>query len=410
MESATALRDEGAALFNAGNYQAALPKFEGSLKVLASLPTDEASNALRLSCYLNTASCCVKLGRFEDAVTASSSALDINKKSHKAYFRRGQARRALKQYSKARIDFVMAMELSDDPAIKEELDAMRAEQEQQSAEAPKAPSQSRVPAASTTPNAAPPAATSLSAEQQQLLVKAETGSKEMQFEVGENFDNGRNGFPKDPAKAYQWYSKAAALGHPTATRFCAWSLKTGTGTKQNVPAAVDLYKKCALEYSDGKAAACLGFCYDKGDGIAEDATQAVRWYKIAAEQNDPVAQVNLALCLEKGRGTPKDQVEALQWFKKAASLGNLNAYINVGLYHEKGEGGLPKNMPEAFSWYLKAAESGDPTGMAITGWCYERGEGTTVNSEAALHWYTSGAMRGNEHAKQGLTRMMKGGR
>jgi hypothetical protein len=62
-----------------------------------------AKDQLSLSCHLNMASCCVKLGRWDGAVEHSTAALGISPdhaKQAKALFRRGQARRQLKAFDR----------------------------------------------------------------------------------------------------------------------------------------------------------------------------------------------------------------------------------------------------------------------------------------------------------------------
>lgn len=239
--------------------------------------------------------------------------------------------------------------------------------------------------------------------------RADAGDVQAMFQVGEAYDNGTEGCKKDVAEAYKWYSKAASTGagHPVATRFAAWALCTGTGVAADIDASIKLYKKAATEHKDIKSMSCLGFFYEKGQGVTADPKQAFTWYEMAANGGDSVAQVNLALCYEKGNGVEKDGAKAFYWFNKASEGGNVNAYINVGVYYEKGEGGVTKDMKTALSWYLKAAELGDATAMTIVACCYENGEGTAVDNEKAAHYYTEGAMKGNSHAKEGLRRMMK---
>ena len=437
------IREAAVEKFVEGNYSAALPMFQEALAEAKNLSGEEGSK-LQLSCHLNIASCCVKESKFDQAVEAATEALAIDKKSHKALFRRGQARRQLKQFSKARIDLVMAMELTDDKGIKAELDALRAEQSAAGGGSstgapppglygagPAAGGQRKVRAppsgadtdaqleemmAAMRGGGAPPAAAGAAlvpkkftpdTTMQALIDKADSGDKDAQFKLGECFDDGKLGFPKCPVQSFERYLQASKQGHGTATRFAAWALKTGTGVKADMKKAIELYSEAAETHKDTKAMACLGFCFDKGDGVGEDLPAAVKWYTMAAEQGDNVAQVNLALCFEKGRGTEKDMAKALDWHRKAAEQGNMNAVINVGLYYEKGDGGVAKDMPTAFSWYLKAANAGDATGQAVTGWCYEKGEGVAVDTELALDWYVKGAQQKNQHAQQGLQRLMK---
>ena len=51
-------------------------------------------------------------------------------------------------------------------------------------------------------------------------------------------------------------------------------------------------KKCA-EAGDAHAQLQLGICYFNGDGVREDKTEAVIWFRKAAEQGLAKAQYNL---------------------------------------------------------------------------------------------------------------------
>ena len=93
---------------------------------------------------------------------------------------------------------------------------------------------------------------------------------------------------KDPAKAAEWYQKAAEQGYAQA---------------QNR----------------------LGECYFYGQGKPENKFAAVKWYEKAAEQGIANAQYSLGYCYEKGYGVTKDKEQAMQWYKKAADQGHESA-------------------------------------------------------------------------------------
>ena len=59
-------------------------------------------------------------------------------------------------------------------------------------------------------------------------------------------------------------------------------------------------------------------------GVAQDYSEAAKWYALAAEGGDPYAQNNLGVFYKYGRGVPKDLVQAYKWFNLAAS-GSLEA-------------------------------------------------------------------------------------
>ena len=59
----------------------------------------------------------------------------------------------------------------------------------------------------------------------------------------------------------------------------------------------DKFADCKIKAEQGFASAqfSLGLSYYKGTGVAQDAEQAVEWFRKAAEQGDDVAQYNLGV-------------------------------------------------------------------------------------------------------------------
>jgi TPR repeat protein len=65
--------------------------------------------------------------------------------------------------------------------------------------------------------------------------------------------------------------------------------------------------------------------YLYGQGVTEDAVEAVNWYRLAAEQGMPEAQINLGARYDKGDGIKQDDVMAYAWLNLAAKQGNEEA-------------------------------------------------------------------------------------
>ncbi len=63
----------------------------------------------------------------------------------------------------------------------------------------------------------------------------------------------------------------------------------------------------------------LGFMYDNGEGVAQDHSEAARWYRLAAEQGLAEAQNNLGVLYEDGESDTRDNVKALMWYSLAAA-------------------------------------------------------------------------------------------
>ena len=92
--------------------------------------------------------------------------------------------------------------------------------------------------------------------------------------------------------------------------------------------------------------------YANGEGVPEDAAEAVRWYRLAAEQGDATAQFNLGVMYANG--------EAVRWYRLAAEQGYAAAQFNLGVMYANGEG-VPEDDAEAVRWYRLAAEQGYAT-------------------------------------------------
>ena len=80
-------------------------------------------------------------------------------------------------------------------------------------------------------------------------------------------------------------------------------------------------RTCAEQgYADAQVT--LGYVYARGDDVAEDDAEAVRWYRLAAEQGDMTAQLRLGFMYANGEGVPEDTVLSYMWWNLAAAQGH----------------------------------------------------------------------------------------
>ena len=68
--------------------------------------------------------------------------------------------------------------------------------------------------------------------------------------------------------------------------------------------------------------------YEKGQGVAQDYKEVVKWYRLAAEQGEATAQGNLGGMYGNGQGVIQDNVMAHMWLDIGASNGSTNAAKN----------------------------------------------------------------------------------
>jgi hypothetical protein len=85
--------------------------------------------------------------------------------------------------------------------------------------------------------------------------------------------------------------------------------------------------------------------------------------KVRAEKGDAPAQFNLGCSYLNGDGVPQNYTAALSWYRKAADQGNAPAQCNLGWMFETGKG-VAQNFTEAYRWYNLAAAQGNK--IAVT--------------------------------------------
>ena len=104
-----------------------------------------------------------------------------------------------------------------------------------------------------------------------------------------------------------------------AASCCIWLLTAVALRGQDAPDVAEL-RSLAAE-GDAKAQFNLGAMYADGQGLPQDDSEAVRWYRRAADQGYAAAQYNLGGAYVNGRGVPQDYGEAVRWYRHAADQG-----------------------------------------------------------------------------------------
>ncbi|EAT37524.1 AAEL010491-PB [Aedes aegypti] len=110
MEQAKLFKEKGTGYFKENKFKLALKMYEKSLSFLSSSDSQESKQS-QLAVYLNKALCYQKLNDHDEAKDACNEALNIDKKSVKALYRRGQSRLSLGDFEKALEDFNAVREI-----------------------------------------------------------------------------------------------------------------------------------------------------------------------------------------------------------------------------------------------------------------------------------------------------------
>jgi hypothetical protein len=143
----------------------------------------------------------------------------------------------------------------------------------------------------------------------------------------------------------------------------------------------------------------------RGEGVAQDLTEAAKWLILSAQQGYAPAQNNIAVCYATGAGVEKDQIQAIMWIRKSADQGYARAQCYLGLSFAKGEG-VPRDQAQAIEWFRKSAAQGFPDALNHLGYCHSQGRGVTKDEvEAFACW--SVAARSHEGAARNLALLEK---
>jgi len=149
--------------------------------------------------------------------------------------------------------------------------------------------------------------------------------------------------------ALTWVATTAAIAGPQEdTSEAARAYATG-----DVVAAMKLYTRAA-DAGDALAQVRLAEILD----AAEDDQRAVDYFRRAAAQNHPAGEFGLGRMYAKGEGVARDPAEALRWYRRAADRDHLPAIEAIAWAYATGDLGLPKDKAEADAWGARAVKLG----------------------------------------------------
>ena len=229
-----------------------------------------------------------------------------------------------------------------------------------------------------------------------LTQAAEAGDAVATVALGHLYRTGRPAgplaapFPAAPTKAFEFYHRAAKMGHSEGMYMLGVLLSKGEGVAQNDTGAFTWFSRSA-EAGNAAGMYRLGECFYRGLGTKQSFFEAAAWFKKSAEAGSARGMLWLGLCYHRGTGAQQNVGEAAYWFERSARAGDADGMSWLGQLLLKGEGIL-QSQGEAFTWFKKSAEAGSPHGMHWLGRCLSNGWGTEKNLREAAAWFNK--MRG----------------
>ncbi len=142
----------------------------------------------------------------------------------------------------------------------------------------------------------------------------------------------------------------------------------------------------------------LGTMYGLGQGVPQDYSEAMCWFRKAADQGYASAQGAIGAMYSFGQGVPQDYAEAMRWYRKAADQGNAAGQHSVGAMYFQGQG-VPKDYGEAMRWFRRAADQGDADAQFALGLIYHNSLGVPQDYGEAARWFRKAADQGHSLAQ-----------
>lgn len=140
----------------------------------------------------------------------------------------------------------------------------------------------------------------------------------------------------------------------------------------------------------------IGARYQKGNGVAQNDPEAMKWYELSAAQGHPGAINNVGWMHGNGRagaGEANDE-KASEMYLKAAERGNSVSQNNIAMRLFSGDG-VEQDKKKAFYWHKRSAENDNGRGQYFLALRFDTGQGTEPDLKQAVHWYERAAE--NDH-------------
>jgi len=154
-----------------------------------------------------------------------------------------------------------------------------------------------------------------------LVEKANVGDSQAIYELAVLNLNGAEGVPKRPGMAAGLLRQASELGHPAAQNLYATLLANGHGIAQNLTEAIRWWRASAT-HGNHWAEYNLGYAYSTGRGVSQNDSEAAKWFKLAADGGIEEAAAQLGFFYLMGRGVERNQEKASEYMRRARDLRN----------------------------------------------------------------------------------------
>lgn len=156
---------------------------------------------------------------------------------------------------------------------------------------------------------------------------------------------------KDEAYAAQLLTQSAELGHPDANYRLGQAYENGTlGCPRDAALSVHFYNGAATRgVPDAMMALCAWYMVGAEPVMEKDEAEAFEWARKAADLGFAKAEYAVGYFTEMGIGCRRDPLEANVWYVRAADKGNETATQRLAIIRAaaSGDAGIPMRKGEA---------------------------------------------------------------
>lgn len=189
---------------------------------------------------------------------------------------------------------------------------------------------------------------------QALLQKAENGSHEAAYRVGEHYLSG-SAVEKNNYEAYKWFRRSAGWNNPRGFFMMAHMHENLLINGANSADAIKLYE-AAAKFGCIASATHLGELYASGKLGVKNAEKALQWLHLAYQLGDADAPYRMGVIYGDGLGgIEKNYLMAMQWLSIAKNQGHPNAADKISEI-EKSKSNQPRKVSEFIDSVLKSYE------------------------------------------------------
>jgi TPR repeat protein len=187
-----------------------------------------------------------------------------------------------------------------------------------------------------------------------------SGQPDACFQVGQAFEGGNEGFPRDASLAATEYARGCELADARACNSIGCALEYGDGLPRDASRATEAFERsCHLGESTG--CANVGYMAEHGEGTLKDLPRARALYRDACRAGEFYGCVHADMLAALAAGAPAEFTHALaHWERLCGSARNARACEFAAILYLDGVDGGQRDPVKSLSAMARACRLGEP--------------------------------------------------